>query len=124
MSKKILICEDNQMNFFVLQNLMYKVCSGIEITHAVDGKVGLDLFLTDIFDAVITDISMPELDGWQLIEKLVNMGYPVNRIMVVSAETLPNLLKEAQKYGVKHCFTKPFMVEHAAEMCSFINGLE
>jgi CheY-like chemotaxis protein len=43
---------------------------GIEVVEAADGGEAVDLALADPPDVAIIDIAMPELDGWQVADRL------------------------------------------------------
>ncbi len=59
--KKILIAEDNKINFFVANKFLTKW--GIRVTHAENGEIALDLLKDNDFDLVLMDLHMPVMDG-------------------------------------------------------------
>ncbi|HDM75579.1 MAG TPA: response regulator [Deltaproteobacteria bacterium] len=68
MSKAVLIVDDSEMvrNFhaYILKS------AGFNVISAVDGADGLEkLYMNDI-GLVLTDINMPNMDGYTLIEKI------------------------------------------------------
>ena len=44
---------------------------GLEVVEARDGRTGLELARTERPDAVLADVLLPGLDGWQLAEALL-----------------------------------------------------
>jgi CheY-like chemotaxis protein len=64
----ILVIDDEDL----LQDLMVHVLSseGHEILKASDGKEGVEMARKHIPDLIITDMSMPKMTGWQMIEVL------------------------------------------------------
>jgi len=65
---KILIIEDDG---FLLQMYSSKLeLEGYEVISALDGVKGLKLALTNQPDLIILDLKLPELDGFQILEKL------------------------------------------------------
>ncbi|MFN3606965.1 MAG: response regulator, partial [Cypionkella sp.] len=60
-SLDILVMEDNQINRFVLREML--TGEGHLVTEAVDGLEGVAMAQTRRFDVIFTDISMPKLDG-------------------------------------------------------------
>ena len=44
--------------------------AGFDVTTAVDGQDGVEVFKSRRFDAVVTDINMPNLDGFGVIEAI------------------------------------------------------
>ncbi|EAR52521.1 hypothetical protein OG2516_05418 [Oceanicola granulosus HTCC2516] len=83
--------------------------AGFEVTSATDGVHGLDLFADSAADVVITDINMPRLDGFGVIEAI--RGGEVNRavpILVLTTESAPELKARAREAGATGWIVKPF----------------
>lgn len=59
--KKILVAEDNKINFFVANKFLVKW--GVVVTHAEDGKEALSLIEKNSYDLILMDLHMPEMDG-------------------------------------------------------------
>jgi len=70
--KRVLIAEDNKINFFVVDKFLKKW--GITVTHAENGKIALDLIRKNEFDLVLMDLHMPEMDGIEATEIIRNSG--------------------------------------------------
>ncbi|HUS87046.1 MAG TPA: PAS domain S-box protein [Bacteroidales bacterium] len=66
--KRILIAEDNKINFFVTSKFLTKW--GARITHAENGKIALELLIDNEFDLVLMDLQMPVMDGIEATEKI------------------------------------------------------
>ena len=67
--KKILICDDSEM----VRNFHYYILktAGFEVVSAIDGADGMEkLFKEKDVGLVITDINMPNMDGYAMIEKI------------------------------------------------------
>lgn len=120
-SKTILICEDNHMNFFVLQKLIQNAYPEVKILHGIDGLEGVKLFENNTIDVLITDIEMPEMDGWELIDDVKAKGYDMNKVVVVSAQSVEMLHPNAAKFGVKKCYSKPINPKAIEEIGEIIN---
>jgi two-component system chemotaxis response regulator CheY len=83
--------------------------AGMEVTTADDGVLGVQAFQGARFDAVITDINMPNLDGFGVIEAI--RGGDGNKrvpILVLTTETGPDLRARAREAGATGWLTKPF----------------
>lgn len=63
----LLVEDDRKIASFVLKGLK---AAGYAVDHAADGEKGLDLALTEPYDAAIVDLMLPKLDGLRLIESL------------------------------------------------------
>lgn len=59
--KRILIAEDNKINFFVVSKFLSKW--GINVSHAINGKEAIDLIDKNEYDLILMDLHMPEMDG-------------------------------------------------------------
>lgn len=69
MKKKILVVEDDRANRIALEVNLSRL--GYEVITAVDGRAALiELHNNGIIDLIITDIQMPNMNGWELIDEL------------------------------------------------------
>ena len=62
----VLLAEDNELNREIAKFILED--AGIEVTEAADGKQAVDEFLArpaGSFDAIVMDIMMPEMDGYE-----------------------------------------------------------
>lgn len=77
---------------------------------AQDGKAALDALKQQQVDLLITDISMPEMNGLQLIRELRSF-MPDLKIIVLSGFNEFDYLKEGMKYGIENYLLKPINVQ-------------
>jgi len=45
---------------------------GIEVLEAGDGRAGLEAARKELPDVILLDVMLPQMDGWQVAEKLVD----------------------------------------------------
>jgi CheY-like chemotaxis protein len=64
----ILLVEDNEPNRDMLSRRLSR--RGYEVNIAVDGKEGLLMAYKHMPDLILLDLSLPEMDGWEVLEKL------------------------------------------------------
>jgi two-component system chemotaxis response regulator CheY len=83
--------------------------AGFSVTTASDGREGLVAFDKARFDAVITDVNMPNLDGFGVIEAIRN-GASNHRvpILVLTTESGADLKDRARRAGATGWIVKPF----------------
>jgi len=67
-ARRILVVEDNADACDVLRMLLE--LEGHQVATALDGHAGLALALAGGFDAIVCDIGLPGIDGYQLMERL------------------------------------------------------
>jgi len=77
-----------------------------EVTHAQDGVRGLELFSTREFDAVITDLNLPGLDGFDLTRELKRLR-PDLPVVATTGYTQPGYTESAYRAGVDAVLRKP-----------------
>lgn len=83
--------------------------AGFEITEAANGKLGLDCLIRHGADLVVTDLIMPEKDGFETIEEIRNL-HPAIPIIAVTGggPSGPNrLLDRVREMGVGVTLRKP-----------------
>jgi CheY-like chemotaxis protein len=89
------------------------VALGYQVTEADNGVTALSHIRDNPPDLVFTDLSMPKMNGMQLIDK-VKREFPELPIIVISAYT--EQLREARQKGIDHSLPKPFVYHELIEM--------
>ena len=62
--------DDNKVNRLLLARSLE--IQGHHVASAENGRVALELLRREVFDLVLLDMEMPEMDGFQVLEQLVN----------------------------------------------------
>lgn len=79
------------------------------ITEAGDGREAAGLLAGSMFDLVITDYNMPEMDGLALLRHIRNESWQSSvPVLMVTSETNPQRLAEVRAAGVSGICDKPF----------------
>jgi len=82
---------------------------GFDVSQAEDGEVALEWLALNEVDVVITDINMPRLDGFGLIEKLRSGSRHRDRpILVLTTESSEEKKARARSAGATGWIVKPF----------------
>lgn len=113
----VLIVEDNAMNSRYLENLLQKW--GLTYTTADDGLVALQATEKEVFDLILMDIRMPNLDGYETTLRLRNAPQNANQQVPIIALTASALLDEkvkALQAGMNQHLSKPFTPEQLQEV--------
>ncbi|MDA7420772.1 ATP-binding protein [Tritonibacter multivorans] len=63
----VLVIEDNEINRFLLEEMLAGL--GHEVSSASGGAEGLQMIEDGLYDLIISDISMPEVDGMDVIRR-------------------------------------------------------
>jgi two-component system, chemotaxis family, chemotaxis protein CheY len=81
--------------------------NGFEVAEAVDGSEALEKYKEHKPDAVLLDITMPNLDGIATLKELLKMD-PGARVAMVTAMGQQSMVMEALKIGARDFVVKPF----------------
>lgn len=65
---QVLVVEDNAVNRMVAEELLERL--GIRVTAAADGGSGVELALAGRYDAVLMDLHMPGMDGFEATARI------------------------------------------------------
>ena len=107
MSARILVVDDSasmrQMVSFALTS------AGFSVEEAEDGAVALGRAKGQRFNAVVTDVNMPNMDGLTMAEKIRGelKNAAVNLIMLTT-ESSPSMKERGKAAGIKGWIVKPF----------------
>ena len=89
---------------------------GYEVSQSEDGQQALEWLADNQPDLVITDINMPRLDGFGLIEAMREMECHRDRpILVLTTESSDEKKARARQAGATGWIVKPFDPEKLAE---------
>jgi len=88
---------------------------GFDVVQADDGLSALEWLAANDVDVIITDINMPRLDGFGLIERLRSGERHCDRpILVLSTESSDEKKARARAAGATGWIVKPFDAEKLA----------
>lgn len=89
------------------------------VTTAEDGKKGLDTFKTGSYDLVLTDISMPNMNGVEMSTQIKELDYE-QTIVVISAHNEGDYLISLINIGIDAFLLKPIQTEMLVKTLSRI----
>ena len=102
---RILVVEDDKkIASFISKGLKE---AGFAVDVANDGIDGLNLGLSELYDAAVVDIMLPGLDGLSLIERLRNKKIQTPVIILSAKRSVDDRVKGLQTGGDDY-LTKPF----------------
>lgn len=107
MSKMILTVDDSRTMRDMLK--MALVDAGYQVLQAVDGEHGLEVLRQSKPDVIVTDINMPKMDGFGLIEAVRrDDSYRGVPILVLTTESDAAKKNRAREAGATGWIVKPF----------------
>ena len=109
--KKVMIVEDEELILQGIRNILDWESLGLEVVHmAHDGVEALDMWEQEPVHIVVTDISMPEMDGLTLLQEIRKREEQVRFIILTGYDEF-NYAREAIRLGVDNYILKPINEE-------------
>lgn len=103
----LLVVDDNEMNRDMLSRRLIR--QGHTIGVAVNGREALEMLRREVFDLVLLDIMMPEMNGYEVLERM-KADYTLAHIpviMITAVDELDSLIRCIQ-LGAEDYLSKPF----------------
>ena len=105
---KLLLIEDEQRLSEALSHILKK--KGYAVDSAFDGEVGLDMAATGIYDMLILDRMLPNIDGVSLLKQFRQLGFDTP-VLFLTAKDSPKDRVEGLDAGADDYLIKPFSTE-------------
>ena len=115
---RVLVVDDSPDNRTLLGTLLHR--SGAVVESAVDGAEGVAMALSKHYDAVLMDIQMPRLDGYQALERLRAEAYAAP-IIALTAHAMVEERERAEGKGFAAFLTKPIRSE---SLLALLDGIK
>ena len=101
---RILVIEDQEDLAELYESSLTK--AGYEVTNAYTGEEGVAEFQANGADAVLLDMTLPEMHGTKVLEQIRNLSSSVP-VVVVTGETLAESRDACTRLGVSEYLSKP-----------------
>ena len=112
-SQNILVVDDEPS----FRNIMKRVLvnDGHNVTLAEDGFEGLRQLENKSFDIVLTDINMPNMDGWEFL-KNVDILYPELTTAVITGLSSSERIPQDPSLSPKKIMQKPMSIKNIRKL--------
>lgn len=107
--KKILLVDDDMRNLFALSKVLKQ--RGHDVTLADSGHKALELLSSEQLDIIITDIMMPEMDGYELMKQIRSQYSQTIPIIALTAKAMPGDAQLCIDAGANDYLSKPVDVD-------------
>ena len=102
----LLLAEDNEINQQVAMEILEG--AGLRVTVAANGREAVDKIRAERFDAVLMDIQMPVMDGFQATREIRNLDPPRDLpIIAMTASAMTQDREAAMAAGMNDHVSKP-----------------
>lgn len=102
---KILLCDDHHIVRIGIKHILRQLPGVTEIIEAENGNEILAVLKKDSFDIVILDISLPDINGLQVLE-LIKTKWPDCNVLMLSMHPQEQYAIQALKMGASGYLTK------------------
>ena len=106
--KKILIVDDEKAMRDILSDTL--VYWGYQVAVASSGIEALNLFVTRSFDLVLTDLTMPGIDGWTIASQVKDKS-PNTHVGLMTAQDKESVIEKFEGSCVDFALFKPFTLQ-------------
>ncbi|UII79326.1 response regulator [Flagellimonas sp. CMM7] len=107
--KRILVVDDDMRNIYALETVLEE--EQVEVTIATNGVEAVDEIKSGEFDAVLMDIMMPVMDGYEATKRIREMGHKQLPIIALTAKAMKGDREKCLEAGVSDYMSKPLDVE-------------
>ncbi len=125
MSFNVLIVDDSNSMRSVIKKIVS--LSGFRMDQCLEagnGREALDILENSWVDIIISDINMPEMNGFQLLNVLKNDDLLKNiPVIIVSTESREDRMLEAYSLGAEGFIKKPFLPEEIRKILYDVIGV-
>src|ERR1700712_5557444 len=113
----ILIVDDEErITSFVTKGL---APAGFSCVVSSNGSEALTLAQSDDFDAMVLDIGLPNLDGWEVLRRL-RLTHPALPVMILTARRSLEATQLGITSGANDYMVKPFRLEELKNRISLL----
>jgi len=104
---KILVCDDSVI---ARKSIIGRIAPSTNLTihQAEHGKEALEIMLAHEIDLLFLDLTMPVMDGFEVLASMPINHYPT-QVVVVSGDIQPEAKSRCKDLGAKHFIEKPFV---------------
>jgi CheY-like chemotaxis protein len=114
--RRVLIVDDDVRNVYALTSALED--RGIEVLYATDGRRGVELLQAHPgIDLVLMDIMMPEMDGYETIRAVRELGrFDDLPIIALTAKAMRGDREKTLAAGASDYITKPVEVDRLLDL--------
>jgi len=103
----VLVTDDCRLNRHVMKAMLADM--GVESGFASSGPMALEKLRSGVYDALLLDIQMPGMSGFDVIElyRARNSGDKTIPVIVVTGDATAEIYDKCDQLGVSRCLLKP-----------------
>lgn len=117
---RVLVVDDDEDMCLLVEIVLAR--AGMDVTRSMDGGDAVRRLEHEAFDAVVLDIMIPDVDGWEILDRLRHRaGTPV---VVLSVLADPSSVRRGLRSGASSYLPKPFQPAELVSRVRSVVGCE
>ena len=113
MIKNVLLVDDDTEMLHALKEGFKRYRESFTVLLAEDGLMALEVLQKHIISLVVTDLKMPNMDGFELLAHIMQ-HFPDIPVIIITGYSTPEMEHLAREGGAVGYIGKPFLVENLA----------
>ena len=113
MIKNVLLVDDDTEMLHALKGGLKRYQQSFAVLLAEDGLKALEILKQKIISLVVTDLKMPNMDGFELLAHIMQY-YPDIPVIIITGYSTPEMEHLAREGGAVGYIAKPFLIENLA----------
>jgi CheY-like chemotaxis protein len=113
MIKNVLLVDDDKEMLHALKEGFKRFQESFAVLLAEDGLKALEVLKQQIISLVVTDLKMPNMDGFELLAHIMQ-HYPDIPVIIITGYSTPEMEQLAREGGAVGYIAKPFLIENLA----------
>ncbi len=110
--ENVLVVDDEEVIRDVCRQILTR--EGYFVTTAASGREALHLVSENEYDAVVTDIMMPDMSGLELLEVIKSTNLDVGTIVITGLGTF-DMATQSDRLGAREFVVKPFTPDELSQ---------
>lgn len=111
-AENVLVVDDEAVIRDVCEQILTN--EGYTVTTAASGKEALRLVSENDYDAVVTDIMMPDMSGLELLEVIKSTSLDLSTIVITGLGTF-DMATQSDRLGAREFVVKPFTPDELSQ---------
>lgn len=112
-SKRLLVVDDNLLNLKLAVQVLKRL--NVNVTTVISGHEAVNCLKTETFDAILLDIHMPDMNGFDTFQAIRELGVK-SPIIALTADTFEETRLEIERFGFEAILLKPYNINELKEL--------
>jgi len=116
---RIIIVDDQNFTRKALRSVLQNEQNLIIVGEAENGNKALELMHREEIDLAIVDLDMPEMDGFELTQK-INQDFPQTKVIILSSHGDRDSVNKAVNFGARSYLLKNTSTSEVADTINYV----